>query len=323
MTHAVIGLFDNKSDAQSAMSELVEKGFLQEDIDLSNRAAGTGINTGATSTGSVTGGYDDSSRMPGSITNAAASTANTAGDYAESVGDKVSNFFNSIFGDDSEEARKYSTVASDTEAILTVQTNSEERAELAADILDRNGAVDVDDRVMQYQGNSMRGTSSGTTADRTNLSAGRSDSDQHINIPVIEEDIQVGKRAVERGGVKVKSRIIEKPIEENIRLREEHVVVRRDPVNRVVSGTDLDNFREGEFEVTEHAEEAVVAKQARVKENISIDKTVNEREETVRDTVRRTEVEVDETKGNLRSADTSDVDLDDREDFRSKGASNR
>src|SRR5688572_6694449 len=98
MTHAIIGLFDNKSDAQSAMSELVEKGFLQEDIDLSNRAAGTGMNTGTTSTGSRTSDYDDSSRTSGSTTNTSTtSTDSTVGDYADSIGDTVTNFFNSIF----------------------------------------------------------------------------------------------------------------------------------------------------------------------------------------------------------------------------------
>ncbi len=278
MTHAVIGLFDNRTDAQTAMSELVKNGFLAKDIDLSNKVAGSGT----------------------------LSSNETAGDADGSIGTKVMNFFNSIFGENSPEAYKYSTVASDTEAILTVQTPSKERAEVASDILDNNGAVDVDERMTKFGD------------DTSSRAEGQKDSNRgRIDIPVIEEDFQVGKRAVERGGVKVKSRIIQKPIEKNIRLREEHVVVRRDPVNQVVSANALDNFREGEFEITEHAEEAVVAKQARVKENVSIDKTVDERDETVRDTVRRTEVEVNRTKGGNR-AEGADANV--REDARSMGA---
>ena len=37
MTHTVVGLFSNRSDAQTAMQELIQAGFIQENIDLSNR----------------------------------------------------------------------------------------------------------------------------------------------------------------------------------------------------------------------------------------------------------------------------------------------
>ncbi|PIQ21175.1 MAG: hypothetical protein COW65_10720, partial [Cytophagales bacterium CG18_big_fil_WC_8_21_14_2_50_42_9] len=87
-------------------------------------------------------------------------------------------------------------------------------------------------------------------------------------IPVIEENLQVGKREVETGGARISSRIVEQPIEENITLREEHVQVERNPVNRPVSDADLNNFREGEIELTEHAEVPVVNKEARVVEEI-------------------------------------------------------
>ncbi|HXG86214.1 MAG TPA: YsnF/AvaK domain-containing protein [Pyrinomonadaceae bacterium] len=114
-------------------------------------------------------------------------------------------------------------------------------------------------------------------------------------IPIIEEELQVGKREVETGGVRVESRIEERPVEEHVTLREEHVQVDRHPVNRDVTNADLANFKEGEIDITTHAEEAVVAKQARVVEEVEIGKTVSEREETVRDTVRRTDVDVEET----------------------------
>jgi uncharacterized protein (TIGR02271 family) len=118
-------------------------------------------------------------------------------------------------------------------------------------------------------------------------------------IPVIEEELQVGKREVETGAVRVHTQITEKPVEEHVTLREEHVKVERHPVNRDVTQSDLANFKEGDINVTTRAEEAVVAKQARVVEEVEIGKTVSEREQTVRDTVRRTDVEVEEIDTNI------------------------
>lgn len=113
-------------------------------------------------------------------------------------------------------------------------------------------------------------------------------------IPVTEEELHVGKREVETGGVKINTHVEEKPVEKNVRLREEHVTVDRRPANRAVSGQDAAAFKEGTYEVTEKSEQPVVAKEARVVEEIVVGKDVTDRTETVRDTVRRTDVDVDE-----------------------------
>ncbi|HEX8423782.1 MAG TPA: YsnF/AvaK domain-containing protein [Pyrinomonadaceae bacterium] len=121
-------------------------------------------------------------------------------------------------------------------------------------------------------------------------------------IPVVEEELQVGKREVERGGVRVESRVEERPVTEEVQLREERVHVERRPVDRPV--TDGDNaFREGTLEVTERAEEAVVSKTARVVEEVVVGKEVAEHTETISDTVRRTDVDVQEvdTKDSTRT----------------------
>src|SRR5687768_8877426 len=122
-------------------------------------------------------------------------------------------------------------------------------------------------------------------------------------IPVVEEELQVGKREVERGGVRVESRVTETPVEEQVHLREEHVHVERRPVDRPVG--DAENlFREGTLEVSERGEEVVVAKEARVVEEVVVGKEVSERTETVRDTVRRTDVNVEEVEGREGDAPT-------------------
>ncbi len=115
-------------------------------------------------------------------------------------------------------------------------------------------------------------------------------------IPVVEEDLVVGKRTVDQGGVRLYRRIVEVPVEESINLREEHVNVDRVAVDRPVTNADL-AFQDRTIEMTETAEEAVVAKDARVVEEVVVSKGMTEHNETIRDTVRRTEVEVEELPG--------------------------
>jgi len=94
--------------------------------------------------------------------------------------------------------------------------------------------------------------------------------------------------------VRVHSRIVEKPVEKTIRLREEHVYVERNKVDKPVTDADLNEFKEGTIDVREHAEVPVVTKDANVVEEVSVNKTVGEREETIRDNVRRKEVDVED-----------------------------
>jgi uncharacterized protein (TIGR02271 family) len=120
-------------------------------------------------------------------------------------------------------------------------------------------------------------------------------------IPIVEEKVRIGKRDVERGRVRVRSYIVERPVTEQVTLRQEHVDVERRAVDRPV--TDADRlFEERTIEATEHSEEAVLAKEARVTEELVIRKEAGQRTETVQDTVRRTEVEVDDTTGTSGAA---------------------
>jgi len=111
-------------------------------------------------------------------------------------------------------------------------------------------------------------------------------------VPVVEEELKVGKRAVEGGGVRVSTHVTETPVQEQVHLHEEHVKVERRPVDRAATSADT-AFKEGTIEVTERSEEAVVTKQARVIEEVVISKQAHDRTETVKDTVRRTDVDVE------------------------------
>ena len=121
-------------------------------------------------------------------------------------------------------------------------------------------------------------------------------------IKVMKEDLVVGKREVEAGGVRVTSHVVETPVQEQVTLHEEHVTLERRPVNERVSGTEA--FRDQTIEARAMAEEPVVAKDVRVVEEIGIKKEATDRVETVRDSVRETKVDVEDTSATVRPATT-------------------
>jgi uncharacterized protein (TIGR02271 family) len=120
----------------------------------------------------------------------------------------------------------------------------------------------------------------------------RIEGDKEVTIPVVEEDISIGKREVERGHVRIYSRVTEQPVEESVRLREEKVTVERRPVDRPATEADFAAAGKDVIEMTEKAEEPVVTKRARVVEEVVAHKEVTERTETVRGTARHTDVDV-------------------------------
>jgi uncharacterized protein (TIGR02271 family) len=112
-------------------------------------------------------------------------------------------------------------------------------------------------------------------------------------IPIIEEKMEVGKREVETGGVRLKSRVVQENVEENVNLRSERVHVEQTPVNRPATASDLETFKEGTIEMKEYAEVPVVTKEAFVTGEVSLEKEVEETNQTVEGTVRKTEVETE------------------------------
>jgi len=141
--------------------------------------------------------------------------------------------------------------------------------------------------------------SSGDYGRTTDAGAGQTQAGLNTGgtIPVVEEELKVGKRVIQRGGVRVYSRVENVPVEETVRLREENVRVDRRPADRAVNAGDEGLLRDQTIEVTETAEEPVISKSARVVEEVVVGKDVNERAETVRDTVRRTKVDVEPIAG--------------------------
>jgi uncharacterized protein (TIGR02271 family) len=355
MQHTLVAVFDNRSDAQNAMDELLASGFTRDNVyvssaDLAGQAGTTAYPSSAT----------DTSTTDSSMTTSGAT-------HSEGIGASIKHFFENLFGSDNDEhVTRYSSVVTGGQHVLTVTTSSEPEVERAADVIERFGPVDIDER-HDLQGNaaslgtsayqppasspsmaagsmqsgsqlgtqsgSQSGSQSGNLAGNLsddlsgdlagnragNLSDTRTDSLQRDTtidqttgkaaIPVVQEDVKVGKRLVERGGVRVFSRVVETPVNETVSLREEHVNVERHPVDQPINPADVEAFKDKTIELRETAEEAVVQKSARVVEEVVVGKEVSQHQQQVQDTVRHTEVDVQPLQG------TSTTALDDDDTY--------
>jgi uncharacterized protein (TIGR02271 family) len=308
MQHTIAAVFDNRSSAEQARDDLLASGYPRDQIRLSEgSSAGMGaVNTSATGTRT-----DD-----------------------QSFGSSIKNFFSDLFGGDhSEDARMYSEAVARGNFVVTLTTDSESEVERAADIIERYNPVDIDEQASQWGGAAYGSDAMRSSMGSSQQSQGASQqfepgsqmqgevrqrqgskqrSDAGATIPVVQEELKIGKREVQRGGVRVYQRVLETPVNESIGLREEHVRVERHPVDQPVNPADLSAFEEGSFEMRETAEEAVVEKSARVVEEVIVGKDVTEREQQINETVRRTEVEVEQL----------GADVDDDTYYRSHWSSN-
>lgn len=210
-----------------------------------------------------------------------------------------------------DDARTYEEGVKRGGTLVTV-TAEDTQADSAAEIMRSHGAVNVDERATEYDSGipaSRPAVTSDTSMRPSSMTTDTSDmsdrSDRHDQtsltgeraIPVIEEELRTGKESVRSGGVRVYTSMTERPVEENITLHEEHVNVERRPADRAVSAADVDAMSDGEIEVTETSERAVVSKEARVVEEVVVGKDVQERTETVRDAMRKTDVQVERVPG--------------------------
>lgn len=188
---------------------------------------------------------------------------------------------------------------------LVTVSASDANAQKAVDIMNGAGAVDIDSRGTDYRTGGYAGYTETAPAythdeivqERTSYQPPSrpvsTNTGGETVIPIVEEELSVGKRQVQGGGARIHTRITERPVEEQVTLREENVTVERHAVDRAVTDADM-AFKEQNFEVTETSEVPVISKTARVVEEVVVGKTATEHTETVRDTVRRTDVDVED-----------------------------
>jgi uncharacterized protein (TIGR02271 family) len=192
---------------------------------------------------------------------------------------------------------------------LVIVEASDEWTDRVIEIMHRRQAVDIDERIPQWRQEGWTGmatrakSSPAAAAPATNVrpearpershTGTQVEPEEEVTIPVVEEELTVGKREVQRGRVRIHTQVVEHPVEASVRLRDETVSIERHPVDRPATEADLAAGTDETIEVTEVDEEAVVSKQARVVEEVVVRKDTEEHTETVRGTVRRTVVDVD------------------------------
>jgi uncharacterized protein (TIGR02271 family) len=282
----VVAVFNSANEARAAVDDLKSAGFDSDDIYVSSEST----------QGSEVRGTD-------------------ASPIRHEHG--IKEWFKSLFGTEEHAHQKgYEGAIAGGKTVVSVDA-SESSFNRASEILESHSPVniqsddygtgqDVDTPNTQNAG--YQGSRSDVLNTRQELNradqprsagrpVGRAEDREGQAIPVVQEELQVGKRTVQTGGVRVYSRATTRPVEEQIRLREEHVHVDREPVNRPATEADVRSGRDQVIEIAEYAEEPVVAKQARVVEEVRVRKDASDRVETVRDSVVESGVEVEQLGG--------------------------
>jgi uncharacterized protein (TIGR02271 family) len=332
MENTVIGVYDSYAQAESAMNELLSSGFSRSNVRLNPEPSGN-----------------------------EPATATTAEELPREHG--IGHFFRSLFGLEEHERHEHHDLYAEAvrrgSCVLAVDAASDEQRERATEIMNRHDPIDIDERSAHWrtQGwtgydasaprlsdeeiareRSTYGTATGTAATGTAAATQGTTSDVAQNVsadqrtegtstfPVVEEELKVGKREVQRGGVRIYQRVQEKPVEEAVQLRQEHVKVERHAVDEPASEADMAAFKEGTVELREMAEEPVVSKTAHVVEEVVVGKEVSQETANIKDTLRRTDVEVEQlgadasgtSRNTAAGSDFADTNatIDDR-DFRS------
>ena len=136
--------------------------------------------------------------------------------------------------------------------LLTADVD-DERVDDAVRVLEEAGTIDIDERTEQWRSSgwdyapeaaaatTVGSLSAATYSDAsygTDITAGRDDIEGEQSIPIVEEELVVGKREVDRGGARVRSYVTEIPVHEQVRLRDERINVQRRAVEDTGAATD-------------------------------------------------------------------------------------
>lgn len=185
---------------------------------------------------------------------------------------------------------RYVQSARSGNAVLGVVLQDDSLIHRVVTILDEHHPLEMEEDTDETDVGSVAESPSTSVAAESALPAASRSGSEEI-IPLAEEQLEIGKRTVDRGVTRVRRYVVERPIEQDVTLRGERVTIER---RRPIATTTVPGraFEERVVEVHETEEVPVVAKTARVVEEVAIRKEETERTETVRDTVRREDVEV-------------------------------
>ena len=284
MDNTIVGVFESSSKAEQVRQALVAAGYDSSKIHVAAEG-------GERSELSMSDSSADSEPRPHE--------------------GAIAHFFRTLFGgdDEHEDSGHYREAVRRGYCMVSVESDDSSEIERAREIMEENDAIDFDRRVEQWRQQGWQGYNASAPAfspteleeerswlksDDQRSSADKAGPGERTRIPVVQEELNVGKRQVSTGGVRIYTRVTDQPVEERHQVREERARVERRQVDRPATEADMNALKDGQIEVRETAEELVVSKTARVVEEVEIAKDVSEREEVVRDTVRRTNVEVED-----------------------------
>jgi len=343
MAQTVVGLYDHVSQARAAIQDLVDAGFKRDNISFTANAsaaeygeyfdeegryrertetttteyhddemtAGEGAGAGA-GIGAAIGGLGGLLMGLGLLAVPGVGPALAAGPIVSAlVGAGIGGAAGALMGAlvnsgvPEEEAGHYSEGVR-RGGSLVMLTVEDDRVNEVERIMNEHDPVDIEERVAQWKEHDdyERHDPEAEAYTAEQVAAEQ----ERYAIPVVEEDVKIGKREVSGGGKRIRSYVSETPVEEQVTLRDEEVHVERRDADRAVTDAD-EAFQEKTIEMTESHEEAVVSKEARVTGEVVVEKDVAEHTETVSDTVRKTEVEVVDIDADV-DATTTNYDAD-------------
>ena len=257
MTRTITALFDSRSDAEAGVERLHQAGLDADHVKI----------------------HDQSSHT-------------TSGAYSNHEDRGLWSSIKNAFLPD-EDRHAYEEGVRRGGFLVTADVD-EDKADDAVRALEEANSIDLDDRTQSWRAEGWDYPAQGGLGVAGGAATAGANNVSEDVIPIVEEQLVVGKREVDRGGVRVRSYVSEVPVHEQVRLRQERINVERRAVDQPLSAVDGDAFRERVVDVTASSEEAVVAKEARVVEEVVVSKTSGERTEEINDTVRHTEVDIDE-----------------------------
>ncbi len=282
----IVAIYDTAAHAEAAVSDLKTAGVPDGAISLHAGTAASGMSSGTAST------------MAGDTSGLSAGMTST-----QPVREK--GFWSSLFGGETEtDSAVYDRSLESGSTVVTVRS-PDEHVTRVMEILESHNPIDIDERTAGY-GLATTATTATTAAPvaASGITAGSGDT-----LQLSEENLAVGKRVINKGGTRIRRYVVETPVVENVSLHDETVTLERRPVT---DGRQLgaDEFSEKTIEMTASAEEAVVSKTARVYEEVGLRKEAIDRTETVRDTVRKEEVEIEQIPGQTTTTTTRPMTTD-------------
>ena len=294
MNQTLVGVFNSYQEAERACAELEREGFDRSAMQIKS-----------TDSGDIT----RSTSVSGTDTTVHEHTGVMA---------SIRHFFAELFGDEEEHVGNYSEAVRRGHAVLTVEAD-DDRIDTARDVLTRCDAIDIDEQAAGWRSQGWTGhdeTAEPVARERAGderdlaaepVSRERAGNERENVVPVVQEELEVGKRQVRGGGVRVVSRVVSKPVSESVELRREEATIERHPVDRPATEADLAALKDRTIEIAEMAEKAVVTKTAHVVEEVVVGKQVSNETQRVEDTVRRTEVDVERLGADERAGSSDQV----------------